>query len=415
MQYNMRILIFKIKSVCYDSTFYLADLYGRTLASMGHEIEYFCTDEEAVSALERYEGRQFDAMLDFNSLVPNLETDEGELFLNKIDAPFYNYILDHPLYHNKQLKAGLHRYHVICLDDDHGDYIRRYYKHIQSVTVLPLCGLPFLDVHADYHVSRLFQNSRLEPIDTEADSIGQIPKTADLVFTGTYSSANDMYRKLLSFDKPLAEEMKRLADMMISQPWMTQEEAVLQLAADENLDIKKLNVPDRLYAFFLVDMYVKSYYREKVLESVLQTGRRLAVYGGMWDIWETKYQGQLDIHDMVPFKDSPRILAGARISMNVMPWFKSGIHDRVLTAMRSGAVSLTDGSKMLARTFTDEKELLVYDLTKLSMLPEKVEKYLSDDSLLEQVKRQGMDAVQADHTEWERCRVLEKLFMGNAQ
>ena len=407
----MKILIFKIKSVCYDSTFYLADLYGRTLASMGHEIEYFCTDEEPISALERYEGKRFDAMLDFNSLLPNLDTDEGTLFLDNIDAPFYNYILDHPLYHNKQLKAELHRYHVICLDHDHAAYIRRYYKHIKSVTVLPLCGLPFLQTDEAYSVSKLFKDSHLEPVNMEADSIRQIPKTLDLVFTGTYSGVNDMYQKMMSFGSPFSDEMKRLADIMISCPWMTQEEAVLKWAEETGLDTEKFNVPDRLYAFFLVDMYVKYYFREKVLEAVLETGRRLAVYGGNWDTWETKYRDQLDIHQMVPFKDSPRVLAGGRISVNVMPWFKAGIHDRVFTAMRSGTVSFTDGSKMLGETFADERDLLVYDLTNLSAIPEKLEKYLSDDSMLERVRQRGMETVQASHTEVDRCRDLEKIFI----
>lgn len=410
MRCKMKILIFKIKSVCYDSTFYLADLYGRTLAAMGHEVEYFCTDEEPLTALERYEGKRFDAMLDFNSLLPNLDTDEGELFLDKIDAPFYNYILDHPLYHNKQLKAELHRYHVICLDHDHADYVRRYYKHIRSVTALPLCGLPFLQSDGEYQVSRLFMDGSLEQLDMSADSIAQIPKTVDLIFTGTYSGANEMYEKMMSFGSTFSDEMKKMADLMISQPWITQEEAMLKLAEDEEPDIGRLNVADRLYAFFLVDMYVKYYFREKVLEAVLSTGRRLTVYGGKWDTWETRYRNRLDIHAMVPFKDSPRILAGARISVNVMPWFKAGIHDRVFTAMRSGTVSFTDGSRMLADTFTDGKELLTYDLGHMSEIPEKLERYLSDSDMLEQVRSQGIKAVRGVHTELERCRELERLF-----
>lgn len=406
----MKILIFKIKSVCYDSTFYLADLYGRTLASMGHEVEYFCTDEEPVSALERYEGRKFDAMLDFNSLLPNLDTDEGYLFLDKIDAPFYNYLLDHPLYHNKQLKAKLHRYHVICLDYDHADYIRRYYKHIQSVTVLPLCGLPFLSVDGEYSVSKLFQDSHLEPLNTDYRSIEEIPKTADMIFTGTYAGSNDMYRKMMSFESPFADEMQRLAELMISCPYLTQEEAMLKLSEDEGMDIHMLNIPDRLYAFFLVDMYVKYYFREKVLEAVLETGRRLSVYGGKWDTWETKRIKQLDIHAMVPFKDSPRVLAGGRVSINIMPWFKAGIHDRVFTAMRSGAVSFTDKSRMLEDMFTDGEELLTYNLEELEEIPEKLESYLADEGRQKKIAEAGRQAAEQRHTERERCAELVRLF-----
>ncbi len=405
-------LICKIKSVCYDSTFYLADLYGRTLADMGNTVEFFNTDKEPVTALERYEGRHFDAILDFNSLLPNLDTDEGDLFLNRIDAPFYNYILDHPLYHHKQLRAPLDRYHVICLDDDHADYIRRYYPHIRSVSPLPLCGLPILEDSKDYKISNLFINTKIEHVPQKVTSRLDIPKAHDIVFTGTYSDANDLYQKIKSFDRPFSDEMLMLADILISNPDLTQEEALLLLAKRTGFDEKQIHVPERLYTFFLVDMYIKAYFRERVLEAVLKTGRTLTVYGGMWELWQTKHKDRLDIHDLVPFKDSPKVLSAGRISVNVMPWFKSGIHDRVLTAMRSGTLSFTDNSKMLARTFCDGTQLLTYDLNRLDEIPNLLEKYLSDAGRLEAVSEAGRLAVENGHTELVRCRALAELFAG---
>lgn len=412
-----KFLIFKIKSVCYDSTFYLADLYGRTLEEMGHTVEYFCTDNEPLTNLERYEGVHFDAMLDFNSLLPNLDTDEGDLFLDRIDAPFYDYILDHPLYHNKQLKAQLKRFHVICLDDEHADYIRRYYPHIKSVSVLPLCGLPFLAGSEGYQVSKLYQSGAIETLDFTHQSINEIPKSRDIIFTGTFSDSNIIYKKICAFDKPFSDEMKRLCEILLAEPSMNFETAMRRLSGEQDVSASlgtpgagdnkasenDMNIPDRLYTFFMVDMFVKSYFRERVLEAVLQTGRTLAVYGGMWDLWDTKYASQLEIHEMVPFKDSPRVLASARLAVNVMPWFKSGIHDRVLTAMRSGAVSFTDTSKMLSVYFTDGKELLTYELEHLDLIPEKLERYLTDSAALERLAAGGQAAVEASHTEKARC------------
>lgn len=408
------ILIFKIKSVCYDSTFYLADLYGRTLEGMGHQVEYFNIDDETFSALEKYEGRHFDAMLDFNSLLPNVDTEEGELFLNMIDAPFYNYILDHPLYHNKQLKAGLKRYHVICLDDDHAVYIKKYYPHIQSVTVLPLCGLPFLADSRSYQVSKLFDNASMAKIPESAKTPWEIPKTADIIFTGTYTNPNDLFDKIRSFDKPFSDEMVKMVSILLSNTGLTQEEALFLLTDELGYDRDKLNVADRLYTFFLVDMYVKAHIREQILDTILKAGLKVTVYGGMWDIWATRYKAQLDIHELVPFKDSPKVLAGGWLSLNIMPWFKAGIHDRVLTSMRSGTVSFTDTSKMLDSTFADGKELLTYDLGKVDEIPEKLEVYLSDKVRLMEIAEAGRQAVEKEHTELERCKVLSRLFEGEA-
>ena len=406
----MHILMFKVKSVCYDSTFYLADLYGRVLESLGHQVTYFNSDTEPLTAMDRFTGMHFDAMLDFNSLLPNLETDTDDLFLNTIDAPFYNYILDHPLYHNKQLKAPLSRYHVICLDTEHADYIRRYYPHIRSVQVLPLCGLPFLTEKDSYGVSKLFGGAALETVDYSYRCVEEVPKVHDIVFTGTYSDSNMIYQRIKGFWDPLSGQMVRMIEMLLADPSLNQEQALIRLLEEMQIPLSGIYVPDHLYALFMVDMYVKSCFRERILEQILATGRTVSVYGGMWDVWETRYRAQLDIHEMVPFKDSPHVLAGAWISLNVMPWFKAGIHDRILTAMRSGTVSLTDDSKMLATYFVPGEDLLVYQLDQLEKLPEQVEYYLEHKNALRHIAGQGRMKADRAHTEVVRAKALEQIL-----
>ena len=337
------------------------------------------------------------------------------MILDTLDGPFYNYILDHPLYHNKQLKAPLSRYHVICLDTEHAEYIRRYYPHIRSVHVLPLCGLPFLSGTESYQVSKLFGNSVLEQLDDTQNNIDEISKKYDLIFTGTYSDPNMLYQRIKGFDEPLSGQMQHMIEIMLAEPALNQEQALLRMLTEEQIPVSKISVPEHLYAFFMVDMYVKSYYREQVLNQVLSTGRTLCLYGGMWDVWQTGYASQLDIHEMVPFKDSPRVLAGAWISLNVMPWFKAGIHDRVLTAMRSGTVSLTDDSRMLDQYFAKGEDLLVYDLTELDRIPEMVEYYLEHKNALRDMATQGRLKADAQHSEIVRVHVLEQIFRADTQ
>lgn len=71
-------------------------------------------------------------------------------------------------------------------------------------------------------------------------------------------------------------------------------------------------------------------------------------------------------------------IADARISLNVMPWFKDGTHDRVFTAMLQHTLSLTDDSGYLRENFTDKKELVFYSLEKREELPELVKKLLEN-------------------------------------
>ncbi len=366
-----KILMLKIKSVCYDSTFYLADLYGGALEKLGYEVEYFSTATESIVDLERYSGKRFDAVIDFNSILPNLDTDEDTLFLDEIDAPFYDYILDHPLYHNKQLKSPLKNFHVICLDYDHGEYVRKYYPHIQSVHTLPLFALPLEQSVKD--------------------------RTIDIMFTGTYTPSNFTYEKINSFDKLYADEMKMMIDILLANPWMTQEQAVLKMAEDLNFDVNAINMRDRLYSFFMVDMYVKAYYRERLVGEVLKTGRTLTVYGAQWELYEQATAKNLDIHDYVTFRETPRLMSQANICLNLMPWFKAGIHDRVFTAMNAGALMVTDNSRMLEENFVDRQDLLIYELSHMEQIPNLIEYGMSDIARREWLSENGQNKVKDKH------------------
>ena len=47
------------------------------------------------------------------------------------------------------------------------------------------------------------------------------------------------------------------------------------------------------------------------------------------------------------------MISQAKISLNVMPWFKMGAHDRVINTMLYGGVALTDTSLFYENTFAD--------------------------------------------------------------
>ena len=65
--------------------------------------------------------------------------------------------------------------------------------------------------------------------------------------------------------------------------------------------------------------------------------------------------------------------------LNVMPWFKSGIHDRVLNAMYNGAVSITDSSSMMDTCFTPQQDYIAYSLDRIEALPDLLNTYVPDE------------------------------------
>lgn len=93
---------------------------------------------QAAAVLERYIGKEYAAVIDFNSKLPRLMCDDATYYLDTIQAPFFNYILDNPLYHHATLQCPLQRYHVLLVDEEHAAYVRKHYPHIQGTHMLSL-------------------------------------------------------------------------------------------------------------------------------------------------------------------------------------------------------------------------------------------------------------------------------------
>ena len=67
------------------------------------------------------------------------------------------------------------------------------------------------------------------------------------------------------------------------------------------------------------------------------------------------------IHKGGPYAAS-KALANAKISLNVMPWFKNAFQERIASAMLSKVVAVTDESKYITDHFDNNKNLLIYSL-----------------------------------------------------
>lgn len=142
MKTEKNILILQLQGACYNSYTYFCDHIAARLRHLGYHVSIFSTAGEPPEALERFAGQSFGAVIDCNSAAPRITTDENGYFLDTIDAPFFNLLLDHPLYHHDSLKCTLKNYHVRCLDENHVAYVKKYYPHIQSAGLWTATGSP---------------------------------------------------------------------------------------------------------------------------------------------------------------------------------------------------------------------------------------------------------------------------------
>lgn len=388
MNSTKRLLLFKIKTFCYNSPFYFVDETARCFRKMGWTVDVFDTATQPLTDLDLYTGQHYDAILDFNSQLPKVDTTEDEYYLDTIDAPFYNYILDHPLYHHDMLKHELRNFHVVCLDYNHAEYIKQWYPHIQSVHVLPLAGSAYG---------------------------GEIPPIASrpmpLLFTGTYTSPEHILDLVRDYGGQLQTEMFSLIERLRNKPHLTMEEAYADLLHAQGFE----HLPDffsrRMHLYFLVSTYITGYFREQVVLSLAKKKVPMTLIGHGWDKAKSiAPYTQLTIRPPVDFGQTFASMAQAKMVLNVMPWFKQGMHDRIYSTMANGAVSLSDESGYFTDRYLSGRDLLIYSLEDLDSMADTVLEYLENPQKLQEIATQGQK-IAVDHTWDAHSRLLKNIFL----
>lgn len=372
----MKILIFEMKTVCYNSYLYFGDSLGAALTSLGHSVEYFKIDEDALDDLEKYVGTSYDLLIDFNSDLPRALMDDDSFFLDHVDAPFFDVILDHPLYHHDTLKNKLKNFHVVCLDARHRDYILKYYPHIKSVTVTPMTGeLAFGHESIDW------------------DNFNNRPY--DIIFSGTYTDPTRIETAINKMPDLISNNVYELIDMMKADNSLTIEDAVDRLAENEFYDYINSDKPLHTQIFYLTDTYIRCINRKKLVQALDRCECQMHLFGGLWEELELK---NAVLHKEIPFNLTFTIFAKSKISVNIMPGFKAGSHDRVFSAQLNGAVSLTDPTTLLINEYKDNKDILFFDLDNIDFVTEKINSSLKDVEGLKKIAQAGYEIASHNHT-----------------
>ncbi len=118
----------------------------------------------------------------------------------------------------------------------------------------------------------------------------------------------------------------------------------------------------------------------------------------------------LHFNDEVPFQETLNLMSRSKIVLNISPMFNHGIHERVLSAMGAGAVSLTNQSTYAEEQFIDGKDLFFYDWDKLEALPEMINDLLAQDQYLQDVAQAGRENALNNHRWIHRVPLLKKAL-----
>lgn len=384
-QKREKVLIFSSREICYSSSSFFAHQLGAAFEELGfdaHVCEVSVEDDNLDAKLEPLLSEKYCAAVDFNSLLPRMELEDGTRYLDRLQAPFFDYILDHPLFHYTGLTSGVKNLHAIVLDEAQAEYVRSYYPKVSSVHMLPLGA-------------------------TRALYDGEKERECRVLLPGTYDSPDAVLEIAEASPEPIKSMMKRLIERRIAEPLLPMEEAFRQELVHMDMQLETEAFALFMNAMYAVDAYIRDYFRKQALDELLKAGIPVTVMGEGWEKYHCADEHSLKRERAVPFGLSFERIAKSHILLDVSPIFNRGMHDRIPAGMANRSVVLTDENPYLATRFDDGRDICFYSLERISSVAEQAEKLIADCDLRTQITERAYARYEKEHT-W-RCRAEQIL------
>ena len=347
---------------------------------------------ESMDEMLHFLEREETALVTFNFIGLRgesvFQTESGRSIWQEENLPILNILVDHPLYYHSCLKEAGERMRVFCVDREHVGYVRRFYPGVK-VEFLPLAGNELFVSQKDgeHGIHRTHCEDVPEPV-----LYGQ--RTFDLVFAANYVSMEMLEEKVKALDDDYRIFYRRITEDLIADPAQSVD-AVMERHIRNELGM------------IWIDLFIRSYFREKVVQTLADAGIIVRVFGADWEkIHCKKPQNVRTSGGKVNSAACVQAMRDARIALNVMPWFKDGAHDRVFTAMLQGTAVLTDDSRYLREECRDGENICFYSLRALQQLPDQVVSLLEDPVRMAELAERGYRMAEKRHRWKNRAGLL---------
>lgn len=371
-----------------DSLRTFARLMAEGFREIGCQVLLADMSDEAKTraAVYAFAGYGDTAALFFNHAGLNLLTEDRASIWNDLDADCYDYIVDHPMYYHAAIIFPIRRLTFLCVDEHHKEFIERFYSGRVRSFFLPLAG-----------------------IRCQRPVIPFEERSMDILFTGAYLIDDNIEFHIRGLGEGLRQIWLECYELLCSQMYLTLEQGLERCLKKRGLVLSEDDLRDTVRLFQDMDGMLRSRARAEVVRTLANADVKVHIYGEGWQFLDCK-QENLILHDRIPFDETIPLIADARMVLNVMPWFKSGVHDRVYSAMLNQCVCVTDGSRYIDRTIADGREVLLYHLERLDEFPDKVKYYLQQPEELKEVAARGY-AYAKDTQTWQyRARQLAEIM-----
>ncbi len=324
-------------------------------------------------------------------------------------------MVDSPVYYYRQLSSEMKNLKLVCIDRYHQEFVEKMYPEYGKVDFMPLGGNRMLSsIFAEPGILKpgsLFYCGK-EQIEKPEE---WVKRPIDVLFIGNYVPIESLEPALSGVGKEYRDFLMDIADGLISNPAKPLERTLMERLYREFPDCTNDEYLQACYKMVFIDLYVRSVYRSGIVTGLADRGVKVYCTGKDWDAAACKHpENIISTGESVVSKDCLEALRAAKISINMMPWFKAGAHDRVFSSMLAGCCVVSDSSEYLDEVIRDGSEYVKYELSSpeqsANEAAEKVEKLLAEDGPAHDIARHSLDIAVSDHTWGERAKIIDKIL-----
>lgn len=315
--------------------------------------------------------------------------ENGTMMWEALRIPSYNIVVDHPMYYHHFLEKVPSNYCHISIDRNHEAYMKRFFPEIQNGPFLPLAG------------TKLYPNKTNVPIPY---------RKYDVTMVGNYCRPSTFDKYITRIDDEYTAFYRGMIDDLLTNPHKTVEEVAEDHLRAELDELPEEEFKKAMAALTFIDLYVRYTFRGRAVQELADAGIKVYVFGDGWELLGCKHPENLMIMNSLNSEGCLKKLCQTKLSLNVMPWFKDGAHDRIFNTMLNGAICLTDSSVYLDEILHDGTDCRIYSLSEMGKLPEIAKGLLEDPDRMQRIADNGYEMARAGHTWAHRAEVLHDLI-----
>lgn len=369
---------------------------GKEFETLGYEVFYFdqCKEYDSLLKLMLFAEPKVTVAVSFNfdgcSGEDYLIDANGINFFEAREIPLINIVVDHPFYYHKFLPYLPKDYTQISIDKDHEKYLQRFFPDMKRGPFLPLAG------------TTLYSETTLPTWEE---------RPYDIVFTGNYTPPSQFEDAIWRNGDEYAAFYYGIIEDLKMHPHKSMDACIIEHLTENVEGIDEAGIKECMPNMIFIDLYVRHFFRGEVVKTLVDAGLKVHCFGAGWDKLSCKHPENIINGGLLMSHQCLEVIGKGKISLNVMPWFKEGAHDRVFNSMLNGAVCVTDWSRYMTEILEDEKDVVFYELNELEQLPAKVENLLQNRELWEQIQGHAYRTAKNSHTWADRARFLHKEIL----